>query len=205
MEKVDNRPVLIYVLKHPDTQEVRYVGKTVRSLSRRLGNHIANAKGNKHNKHLSNWILGILAKNKRPIIELIEECSSTNWQEREQYWITQYDNLINLTEGGDGCVGLIHNEETIEKIGLAKIGIKHSQEFKDAMSLRLKGKPLSEEHKANIGRANRGRRASLVTRKKLSEAHKGIPQSEESRRKKSETIKAWWAKRKSIEDIVSTE
>ena len=73
------------------------------------------------------------------------------------------------------------------------------------MSLRLKGKPLSEEHKANIGRANRGRRASLVTRKKLSEAHKGIPQSEESRRKKSETIKAWWAKRKSIEDIVSTE
>lgn len=51
---VDIRSVKIYVLKHPDTLEVRYVGKTVRSLSRRLGNHIANAKGNKHNKHLSN-------------------------------------------------------------------------------------------------------------------------------------------------------
>ena len=161
MEKVDNRPVLIYVLKHPDTQEVRYVGKTVRSLSRRLGNHIANAKGNKHNKHLSNWILSILA---------------------------QYNNLINLTEGGDGCAGFIHNEETIEKIRLAKIGMKHSQEFKDAMSLRLKGKPLSEEHKANIGKANRGRKASLETKRKL-----------------SETIKAWWAKRKSVGDIVSTE
>ena len=48
---VDNREVHIYALKHPDTLEVRYVGKTVRSLSRRLGNHIANAKGNKHNKH----------------------------------------------------------------------------------------------------------------------------------------------------------
>ena len=56
---VDNREVHIYALKHPDTLEVRYVGKTVRSLSRRLGNHIANAKGNKHNKHLSNWILNI--------------------------------------------------------------------------------------------------------------------------------------------------
>lgn len=59
---VDIRPVKIYVLKHTDTLEVRYVGKTVRSLNRRLGNHIANAKGNKHNKHLSNWIINILNK-----------------------------------------------------------------------------------------------------------------------------------------------
>ena len=69
---VDNREVYIYVLKHPDTLEIRYVGKTVRKLSRRLGNHIANAKGNKHNKHLSNWILSILKEGKRPIIELLE-------------------------------------------------------------------------------------------------------------------------------------
>ena len=61
---VDIRPVKIYVLKHPDTLEVRYVGKTVRSLSRRLGNHIANARGNKHNKHLSNWILKIITEGK---------------------------------------------------------------------------------------------------------------------------------------------
>ena len=66
------------------------------------------------------------------------------------------------------------------------------------MSKRLKGVPLTEEHKARIGNANRGRKASLETKKKLSEAHKGIPQSEESRKKRSETIKAWWAKRKSI-------
>lgn len=36
------------------------------------------------------------------------------------------------------------------------------------------------------------------------EAHKGIPQSEESKRKRSETIKAWWAKRRSVEDIVES-
>ena len=87
---VDNRNVRIYVLKHPDTLEVRYVGKTVRSLSRRLGNHIANAKGNKHNRHLSNWILKILSDNKRPIIELLEECEHSIWQEREKYWISQF-------------------------------------------------------------------------------------------------------------------
>lgn len=64
------------------------------------------------------------------------------------------------------------------------------------MSKRLKGVPLSEEHKSKIGLANRGR--------KLSESHKGIPQSEESKRKRSESIKLWWTKRKSVEDIVKS-
>ena len=201
---VDIRPVKIYVLKHPDTLEVRYVGKTVRSLSRRLGNHIANAKGNKHNKHLSNWIINILNNNKRPIIELLEECDYSVWQEREQYWISQFPNLINLTKGGDGCLGFIQDESTKEKLRIAMTGRKHTEEFKQNMSLRLKGKPLSEEHKANIGKANSGRKATEVTKQKLSESHKGIKQSEESRKKRSKTIKAWWAKRKSNEEIVNS-
>ena len=198
---VDNREVHIYTLKHPDTLEVRYVGKTVRSLSRRLGNHIANAKGN---KHLSNWILNILKENKKHIIELLETCQSGIWQEREQYWISQFPNLINLTDGGDGCIGFIHNSKAIEKIRQSKIGTKHSVEFKEAMSKRLKGVPLSEEHKSKIGLANKGREASEITRKKLSESHKGISQREESKRKRSESIKLWWTKRKSIEDIVKS-
>ena len=194
----DSRKVKIYALKHPSTLEIRYIGKTVVSLSRRLGNHIANAKGSRHNKHLSNWILKIISMGKRPIIELLEECDHTIWQEREKYWISQYPNLINLTIGGDGCEGFIHNEATKEKLRIAKLGSKHTEEFKKAMSDRLKGKALTEEHKAHIGDANRGKKASLETKKKLSIAHMGIPQSEESRRKRSETIKAWWAKRKSI-------
>lgn len=117
---VDNREVYIYVLKHPDTLEIRYVGKTVRKLSR------------------------------RPIIELLETCQSDNWQEREQYWISKFPNLINLTAGGDGCIGFIHNSETIEKIRQAKLGTKHSIEFKEAMSKRLKGIPLSEEQEVNL-------------------------------------------------------
>ena len=72
------------------------------------------------------------------------------------------------------------------------------------MSKRLKGVPLREEHKSKIRLANKGRRASETTRKKLSESHKGISQSEESKRKRSESIKLWWAKRKSIEDIVKS-
>lgn len=200
----DTRKVKIYTLKHPDTLEVRYVGKTVRSLSRRLGNHIDNAKRSRHNKHLSNWILSILSNGKRPIIELIEEVDNSVWQEREKYWITQYPNLINLTEGGDGCRGFLHDEATRIKCGKTNIGRKHTQEFKDAISNRLKGINLTEEHKAKIGLANKGKVRDPATKKKLSEAHKGILQSEESRRKRSEAIKAWWAKRKSVEDIVES-
>ena len=200
----DTRKVKIYTLKHPDTLEVRYVGKTVRSLSRRLGNHIDNAKRSRHNKHLSNWILSILSNGKRPIIELIEEVDNSVWQEREKYWITQYPNLINLTEGGDGCRGFLHDEATRIKCGKANIERKHTQEFKDAISNRLKGINLTEEHKAKIGLANKGKVRDPATKKKLSEAHKGILQSEESRRKRSEAIKAWWAKRKSVEDIVES-
>ena len=98
----------------------------------------------------------------------------------------------------------MHDEATKIKCGLPNTGKKHTQEFKDAMSNRLKGISLSEEHKAKIGLANKGKIRDLATKKKLSEAHKGIPQSEESRRKRSETIKAWWIKRKSIEDIVES-
>ena len=200
-----NKKVLIYALKHPDTQEIRYIGKTSRTLSRRIRNHIANAKGNKHNKHLTYWILKLLQEGKRPTIKLIEECNILNWKEREKYWIAQYTNLINLTIGGDGCEGYSHNLEAIEKCRLASLGRTHSNEFKIAMSLRLKGVPLSETHKENIRQANVGRKVSEETRKNLSESHKGYIQSEESKLKKSQTIKAWWAKRKNInKDIVES-
>ena len=202
---VDTRNVKIYVLKHPDTLEVRYVGKTVRSLSKRLGNHIANAKGNKHNKHLSNWILSLLREGKKPIIETIEECTYDIWQDREMFWISQFNNLINLTDGGDGCRGFIHDIETINKLKKINLGRKHTQEFKDNMSKRLKGKPFTEEHKNNISKSLKGRKASEETKKRLSESHKGIAQSEESRMKRSNTIKEWWRNRKSSKDIVKSE
>lgn len=204
METVDNRKVKIYSLRHPDTNEVRYVGKTTRRLCQRLGNHIYNAKRTKHNKHLSNWILSLLKEGKKPIIELIEECDYNIWQEREKYWISFYPNLINATLGGDGCEGFKHPEEVLEKIRKSSKGRRHTEEFKQAMSKRLKGIPHSLEHNAKIAASKIGKKASDESRQKLSIAHKGIIQSEETKKKRSESIKKWWEKRKSIEDIVKS-
>lgn len=146
----------------------------------------------------------ILSIDKKPIIELIEEVDNSIWQEREKYWISKYSNLINLTEGGDGCLGFLHDEETRIKCGLHNVGRRHTNKFKEDMSNRLKGVKLTEEHKAKIGNSNRGKIRTYETIQKLSNSHKGIIQSEESKRKKSEAIKAWWAKRKSVEDIVES-
>lgn len=201
---VDNRNAKIYSLKHPDTLEIVYVGKTVVKLNRRLANHIANAKGDKHNKQLSNWILNLLSENKRPIIELIEECDESIWESREMFWISQYSNLMNLTKGGNGSLGYIHDDEAKLKCGLSNLGRTHSDSFKQNMSRRLKGVKLKPEHVSKISAGNKGKKASEETKLKLSESHKGIIQSEETKRKRSETIKAWWAARKSIEDIVKS-
>ena len=57
--------------------------------------------------HLSNWILKLLSEGKRPIIELIEECEHSVWQEREKYWIKKLnavedDQYYNICRGGLG-------------------------------------------------------------------------------------------------------
>lgn len=61
-------------------------------------------------------LLEVLVEDKKPIIELLEECDYSVWQEREKYWISQFPNLINLTKGGDGCLGFIQDESTKENI-----------------------------------------------------------------------------------------
>jgi hypothetical protein len=102
------KEVYIYSLKDPNNFEVRYVGKTKFSLSKRLKQHVSDAekiinKSNtrKNNKRYS-WIISLLKCDKLPIIELIESVDESIWKEREKFWISKFDNLTNMTTGGDG-------------------------------------------------------------------------------------------------------
>lgn len=116
----------IYTLKHPETNEIRYVGKTT-NIKRRYYQH-TNKKICKKlsNKYLSNWLLSILNKDLKPILNIIEECED-NWVESEVYWIEQFKiwgfNLINITRGGEGF-GYKHSEESKKKMSLAQKGLK---------------------------------------------------------------------------------
>jgi hypothetical protein len=117
--------------------------------------------------------------------------------------------LHNRTDGGEGCSGFNHSEETKEKIRSAVKGRTHSEGSKVKISESKKGennyfygkshseetkrkmsaaaKNMSENHKAKISAAAKGRLFSEETRAKLSAAAKNM--SKEHRAKISEVHK----------------
>ena len=100
----------IYVLKHPDTDIVFYVGQTMQELTIRLAGHISETGANREK---INFIKEIIQAGKKPKIEAIEVISTTCYidkvlvNERELYWMKYYKEsgclLLNKTGiDGDG-------------------------------------------------------------------------------------------------------
>ncbi|MCA9747894.1 MAG: GIY-YIG nuclease family protein [Romboutsia sp.] len=134
--------ICIYVLKHPETKEVKYVGKTKQKLYARLSAHKRYAKTTNKPTHTTNWINKLLQNNLNPIIECIEEVYENNWQEREKFWINHYRNqnikLTNTQDGGQGAYGglntasfkgKIHTDETKKIISKKNKAIIKSKEW----------------------------------------------------------------------------
>lgn len=88
----------IYGLKVIGTDDIRYIGLTKRTLYRRLYHHLYEAKKGL-TYHKCNWI----RKHDYNIEIVLIEDNLTYEQalQREKYWIKEYDNLVNMTEGGD--------------------------------------------------------------------------------------------------------
>lgn len=90
---------------------------------------------------------------------------------------TKSPNGYNLTDGGEGKLGVKHTEETKKKISLSGKGKKHTEESKRKMSLVQKGKKLTDEHKKKIAMAHLGKRMTseqkaLLPKRVLSDEHK---------------------------------
>ena len=198
------REVKIYGLVDPETKKIRYVGKTVKSLSSRLSNHLYNAKKTKHNKHLSNWICKLLNKGLKPLIIVLETANKENWKDVEMKWIKDTPNLINLTEGGDGSLGLCHTPEVIKKISEAKKGHKHSKEWKEKMSKFFSNIERTENWKNNISKALKGKKASDQHKKNLSESHKGYKMPEEQKQKIRNSLKGRKRPKEVVDKILAT-
>jgi hypothetical protein len=140
----------IYTLSDPDTNEIRYVGKTI-NLNKRYSQHI-NLNNIKSNTHRDNWMVKVIRSGKLPIFDVLDEVNSDEWKYWEIYWISQIKtwgfNLTNSNEGGEGG---ICSEETKKKISEKqkgnkyRIGCKHSDIAKLNMSNAQKGKKQSIE------------------------------------------------------------
>lgn len=97
----------IYALVDPDTDEVRYIGKTG-DPSKRLSQHCAT--GAKPTDERSRWIASLKAQAKKPKLVVIEECTGNTWTAAERKWIAHYrtlnPSLTNVGNGGEGGDGL---------------------------------------------------------------------------------------------------
>lgn len=97
---------VIYLLRCPLTNDVRYVGKA-KDANKRFQGHLKNAKNPKTQSHCANWIRKVFAAGKLPLLEIIYQVpEGESWQVAESRLIAEYlaagSPLTNMTSGGDG-------------------------------------------------------------------------------------------------------
>lgn len=94
----------------------KYIGQTIKSMNRRWQEHISEAM-----RMSSSPLHRAMRKygNHNFMIKEIDECDESLLNEREEYWIKQYNTFVegyNATTGGGK---VIFNEETKQKIGVS--------------------------------------------------------------------------------------
>lgn len=149
------RRVYIYALVDPTTDEIRYVGKSIRP-KERLQNHCAE----KSRTWRTNWIRSLAALGQRPRIRILEILDrDDDWQKAEREWIANLRNhgarLTNCTSGGDGVPDL--PPEIRARISAVWKGRKHSPETLARLGSGMRGKHHSDEHRAHMRAIMTGR------------------------------------------------
>lgn len=160
---------VIYRHTRLDTNKVFYIG---------IGKDIERAFSNKkRNKYWNN----IVNKTEYEVQVLKKDLSWEDACELERvliYWYGRNDlglgTLVNMTDGGDGCVGFVITDEYRDKISNANKGKKRSQEQKDRIGISkignkyTLGRKHSPETKIKIGLKSIGRVKSKECLEKMS-------------------------------------
>jgi hypothetical protein len=164
-----------YVYRHIrlDNNTVFYIG---------IGNDNRYNRANEKKNRSTHW--ENIVKKTDYEVEILFEHEDYNFiKEKEVEFINLYGRndlgsgtLCNKTNGGDGCLGLIHTDEAKLK-----------------MSIPNKGKIISEEQKKKVSEFHKGKVLSEETKLKISLAHKGkkqLPHTEEHKQKiRDKTLK----------------
>ena len=153
-DNVVEKPWIVYRLSDPRSGEIRYVGVTHQKLRYRLVKHLSAAR-NGRPQYVSAWIRTVLSAGIEPIIEILEE-GIGNWVEAEMRQVLAHKEaghrLTNLTDGGDGIIGLRHSEESKRLMSIRRRAIppkKHTESVKKAISASKIGKKRPDLSKKN--------------------------------------------------------
>lgn len=120
-----------------------YIGCTIYSLEKRFSEHAYRALKTDNKSKLYNSIRKYGVKSFS--IELIQECDLNIIYEIEKKYITEldtYDNGLNSTFGGEGCLGYVHSPEIKKKISE---GTKNGNSHKGKTYDELYGDNADEE------------------------------------------------------------
>lgn len=138
----------IYCLRHPETSEIRYIGKT-NNPKKRLECHVYPQK-KRQNLYSHKWVKSLIKQGLFPVMNILEEGVGLGWQSREIYWIKHYRDLgyrlTNLTDGGDGSNGWRPTKEQREAMSRARKGRKQSPESIAKTRAAITGRKKSPEH-----------------------------------------------------------
>lgn len=154
--------IKIYTLSSTrNPNDIRYIGKSKQKLTRRLSQHLTDAKKHKINHNINNhnynWINKEISDGFDILIlelDSIDISENENWQWLEQYWISQMKvwgfKLTNLTDGGDGNQNQKFSKESIEKRASKIRGIPRDTKTKQKISKGLTGITRSNETKNKV-------------------------------------------------------
>lgn len=163
----------IYSLSDPLTSEVVYIGKTVRSLNKRLISH----KSELFNTKKKQWMQELSAVGLEPKIELIDEVDIADWIFWEKYYISLFRSWglakFNISKGGGGdfWTGKDRGQEFRDKLSKSWKPNILSDESKKRKSEKLKSRIKSAEEIEKIRTALLGKKLSVEHKQALSDGH----------------------------------
>jgi group I intron endonuclease len=120
-----------------------YIGCTINSLEKRFGEHLSRCFTSEYKSKLYNSMKKYGQENFT--IELIEECDLNIIYETEKKYVEQYDsynNGLNSTFGGEGCLGYTHSPEKKVKISES---LKNGNSHKGKTYVELYGDKADEQ------------------------------------------------------------
>lgn len=154
----------IYILLHPITNEIRYIGKA-NDIKDRYERHI-NPKNINTSTKKNNWIKSLHKQGLQPKIEIFDIVPFDEWQFWEEHYISLFRSwnirLTNMTPGGEG-IGRMTPEQKI-KISLATSGKNNP---------RYGGKGTTDETRRKLRESHLNIKASQQTKDKMSISHSG--------------------------------